>query len=124
MVAAGLRKLTALDARVAQDFGGLHAIITSPNASDVPQFPHIAGRWIVTRKDGFWGPQEYSRWPQQYHPDVVHHMCIPRPPASADGEGPGPRIWSPLQPWEFDRPNDVWPHEYGYVPPPIRAELR
>ena len=98
-------------------------MITSPNTCHVPQFPHITGRRIVTRKDGFWGPQEYSRWPQQYHPDIVHHMCIPRT-AAADGRGPGQRIWSPLQAGDFERPKDVWPHDYGLVTVAVRSELR
>lgn len=32
---------------------------------------------ILKRKDGFWGPQEYTRWPQLFVPSSVHHACIP-----------------------------------------------
>ena len=115
--------LSALDAQVALDFGGLIALWTTPNAREILQFPHISGRRIVTRTDGLWGPQEYTRWPQQYHPDVVHHVCIPVEPVT-DESSPGSRIWLPLQEFDFERPANVWPRDYGNVSEPAQAQRR
>ncbi|KAH9929428.1 uncharacterized protein B0H18DRAFT_873866 [Fomitopsis serialis] len=53
------------------------AVVTTPNAAWMPEFPVAAPGLIGTRADGRWGPQEYSIWPQLYHPRVLHHACIP-----------------------------------------------
>ncbi|EPS93585.1 hypothetical protein FOMPIDRAFT_1135899 [Fomitopsis schrenkii] len=53
------------------------AVVTTPNANWMPEFPVASPGRICTRFDGRWGPQEYSLWPQLYHPRVAHHACIP-----------------------------------------------
>ncbi|KAH9913612.1 uncharacterized protein B0H18DRAFT_887962 [Fomitopsis serialis] len=53
------------------------AVVTTPNATWMPEFPVATPGRICTRVDGRWGPQEYSVWPQLYHSNVVHHACIP-----------------------------------------------
>ena len=61
------------------------AVVTTPNAHWMPEFPVASPGRICTRSDGRWGPQEYSLWPQLYHPRVVHHACIPVKGAKIDG---------------------------------------
>ena len=34
--------------------------------------------------DGQWGPQEYSRWPQIFCPEAIHHATIPAYPDDGD----------------------------------------
>ena len=46
----------------------------------IPDFPEIDERGLFQRADGYWGPQEFSVWPQVHCSPVIHHMCIPRPP--------------------------------------------
>ncbi|KAH9936584.1 uncharacterized protein B0H18DRAFT_867928 [Fomitopsis serialis] len=53
------------------------AVVTTANASWMPEFPVASPGRICTRADGRWGPQEYSLWPQMYHKNVLHHACIP-----------------------------------------------
>ncbi|TFY54297.1 hypothetical protein EVJ58_g8945 [Rhodofomes roseus] len=66
------------DARLASEWKmSPRAVVTTANASWMPEFPVASPGQISTRTDGRWGPQEYSLWPQLYHPKVVHHACIP-----------------------------------------------
>ena len=71
------RQCTAFDASVAADANDYFNVITSPTESWVPEFPIIAHREITTYADGWWGPQEYTRWPQMFNESVFHHVCIP-----------------------------------------------
>ncbi|KAH9928326.1 uncharacterized protein B0H18DRAFT_874961 [Fomitopsis serialis] len=61
------------------------AVVTTPNATWLPEFPVASPGEICTRVDGRWGPQEYSLWPQLYHKRVLHHACIPVQGALIDG---------------------------------------
>lgn len=53
------------------------AVVTTPNAKWMPEYPVATPGQVVTRTDGWWGPQEYSFWPQVYDTTVAHHTCIP-----------------------------------------------
>ncbi|KAH9830169.1 uncharacterized protein C8Q71DRAFT_717264 [Rhodofomes roseus] len=61
------------------------AVVTTPNATWMPEFPVAAPGRISTREDGRWGPQEYTLWPQLYHRKVLHHACIPVQGQEIDG---------------------------------------
>ncbi|KAH9932515.1 uncharacterized protein B0H18DRAFT_871109, partial [Fomitopsis serialis] len=61
------------------------AVVTTPNATWMPEFPVASPGEICTRVDGRWGPQEYSLWPQLYHKRVLHHACIPVQGGRLDG---------------------------------------
>lgn len=60
------------------------AVVTTANATWMPEFPVATPGQICTRADGRWGPHEYSRWPQLYHSNVIHHSCIPQQDAQID----------------------------------------
>ena len=60
-------------------------VVTTPNASWMPEFPVATPGQIITRTDGRWGPQEYSLWPQLFSRDVSHHACIPVEEANLNG---------------------------------------
>ena len=60
-------------------------MVTMPNAHWMLEFPVASPGCICTHSNGCWGPQEYSLWPQLYHPRVVHHACIPVKGAKIDG---------------------------------------
>ena len=47
----------------------------------VPKFPEIEEVGIYLRGDGFYGPQEFSRWPQIYTPSLSHYSVIPKKPS-------------------------------------------
>ena len=53
------------------------AVVTTPNATWMPEFPVATPGQVATRADGRWGPQEYTIWPQLYDPASPHHACIP-----------------------------------------------
>ncbi|EPS99920.1 hypothetical protein FOMPIDRAFT_1123547 [Fomitopsis schrenkii] len=53
------------------------AVVTTANAGWMPAFPVADPGNIHTRRDGRWGPQEFTLWPQLYDPRVIHHACIP-----------------------------------------------
>ncbi|KAH9925195.1 uncharacterized protein B0H18DRAFT_1119620 [Fomitopsis serialis] len=65
------------DGLCAADTGDSCNIITTPYANWIPEFPRISEHHIVTFEDGLWGPQEYTRWPQLYNTNSIHHACIP-----------------------------------------------
>ena len=46
----------------------------------VPNFPLVHSNPVSVCTDGRWGIFEYSRWPQEYHDEIAHHMCIPNRP--------------------------------------------
>ncbi|KAH9927713.1 uncharacterized protein B0H18DRAFT_1210474 [Fomitopsis serialis] len=62
-----------------------HAVVTTANATWMPEFPVAMPGRICTRSDGRWGPQEYSLWPQMYHSRVLHHACIPVKDGDVEG---------------------------------------
>lgn len=81
------------------------AIVTTANAAWMPEFPVATSEQSGTRLDSRWGPQEYSVWPQLYHPRVVHHSCIPvkgdaRPVLHFDASA----LWDKItaEDWEWD----------------------
>lgn len=81
------------------------AIVTTANTSWMPEFPVASSEQSCTRVDGRWGPQEYTIWPQLYHPRVVHHSCIPvkgdaRPVLHFDALA----LWDTFTPddWQWD----------------------
>ena len=61
------------------------AVVTTPNASWMPEYPVATPGQIITRADGRWGPQEYSLWPQLFSREVAHHACIPTKEANVTG---------------------------------------
>ena len=79
------------------------AVVTTPNAKWMPEFPVATPGQIATRTDGRWGPQEYSLWPQVFDPTVAHHACIPVEDGRVKGFCPPPelfktideRMWAP-----------------------------
>ncbi|KAH9829233.1 uncharacterized protein C8Q71DRAFT_718560 [Rhodofomes roseus] len=81
------------------------AVVTTPNADWMPEFPVASPGRICTRVDGSWGPQEYSRWPQMYHKNVIHHACIP----VRGGKVPGVYVgllgplWDPIDETKWER---------------------
>ena len=77
-------------ARAAYRFtAGTSITVLSPNADYVPEFPAITDDGIFIRKDGSFGPHEFSRWPQYYVKSLCHYGAIPAEPKD---------IFSPL--WE------------------------
>ena len=55
-------------------------IMSSPNMSYVPEFPGFEDSGIFLRGDGFYGPQEFSCWPQLYSQSLCHYSAIPSKP--------------------------------------------
>lgn len=66
-------------------YGG--KIITSPNELWCPNVPlaNDSDCEILPRKDGWWGPHEYSVMPQLWILNLPHHICIPRWPKLGKG---------------------------------------
>lgn len=56
-------------------------IISSPNMSYIPEFPEIEEAGIYLRGDGFYGPQEFTRWPQIFTQSLSHYSAIPAKPS-------------------------------------------
>ena len=54
--------------------------MSSPNMSYVPEFPGFEDSGIFLRGDGFYGPQEFSHWPQLYSQSLCHYSAIPSKP--------------------------------------------
>ncbi|EPS92879.1 hypothetical protein FOMPIDRAFT_1020841 [Fomitopsis schrenkii] len=71
------QEFSEFDGAVAADALDHVNVITSPTQSWIPQPPIISHREITTFSDGWWGPQEYTRWPQMFNESVFHHACIP-----------------------------------------------
>ncbi|EPS93352.1 hypothetical protein FOMPIDRAFT_1136313 [Fomitopsis schrenkii] len=81
------------------------AIVTTANASWMPEFPVASSEQSCTRVDGRWGAQEYTVWPQLYHPRVVHHCCIPcKGDATPVLHFDASALWDAFTPehWEWD----------------------
>ena len=55
-------------------------VITSPNMTWIPEFPKIEEKGIYLQGDGFYGPQEFTRWPQIYTHSLCHYCAIPAKP--------------------------------------------
>ena len=49
----------------------------------IPEFPEIQDGIIFLRADGFYGPQEFTRWPQIYTHSLSHYAVIPQKPTNA-----------------------------------------
>ncbi|KAH9931368.1 uncharacterized protein B0H18DRAFT_872320 [Fomitopsis serialis] len=112
--------LGPFDARCAADAEDHCNIITTPWMDWIPEFPRIAGREIVTFRDGLWGPQEYTRWPQMYNEGCVHHACIP---TRHSDYAPGNQVYDGLgyDPWEESPTCGVL--GFGYLKSDVLQEL-
>ncbi|KAH9907112.1 uncharacterized protein B0H18DRAFT_964618 [Fomitopsis serialis] len=111
---------TPFDVKCAADAEDDCNIFTSPFANWVPEFPRIVNREIVTYSDGFWGPQEYTRWPQLYNESCIHHACIP----NRDAEfAPGAQVYDGFgySPWEESAACGV--PGFGFLKPNILDEM-
>ncbi|KAH9837263.1 uncharacterized protein C8Q71DRAFT_707525 [Rhodofomes roseus] len=84
---------TAFDAVAAADPEDHVNVITSPTQTWIPEPPIITYREITTYRDGWWGPQEYTRWPQMFNESVFHHACIP---LRGSRDAPGDSVYNPL----------------------------
>ena len=85
-LAAGPGDLKWNDGRLAVQWNmDLRAVVTTPNAKWMPEFPVATPGQIITRADGRWGPQEFTLWPQLFAREVAHHACIPTPEANVSG---------------------------------------
>ena len=76
-----------LEARVSSYLDGLvhsiykyNIIISTPNMLYIPEFPEIEDVGIYLRGDGFYGPQEFTRWPQIFTQSLSHYCVIPAKP--------------------------------------------
>lgn len=56
-------------------------IISSPNMSYIPEFPELEEVGIYLRGGGFYGPQEFARWPQIFTQSLSHYSVIPAKPS-------------------------------------------
>ena len=66
-----------------------HYVITTPNMNYIPHFNfHV--RSVRAREDGFFGTDDFTRWPQLLVNDFVHSIVIPHKP---DDSHPAARIW-------------------------------
>ena len=57
-------------------------LITSPNMDYIPEFPEVDEKGIYLRGDGFYGPQEFTHWPQIYTHSLCHYCAIPAKPTN------------------------------------------
>ena len=97
-------------------------ILTSPNQDWVPEHP-VERRIVRTYRDGLWGLQEYSRWPQPFLRNMWHLPCIPTP---LDTTSRIPRILRYCFRSEHDwveEPTVGYPG-LGYLKPHLRDELK
>ncbi|KAH9842051.1 uncharacterized protein C8Q71DRAFT_700623 [Rhodofomes roseus] len=108
------------DAKCAADAEDDCNVFTSPNMNWVPEFPRISGQEIVTREDGLWGPQEYTRWPQVYNNRCIHHACIP---TEQSPYAPGYQVYEGLgfDPWDQSKGCGV--ADFGQLRSPVMTEL-
>lgn len=72
------RAIGAFDARAAVELDG-DGWISTPNMPFVPE-PYAIAREVRLRADGRYGFDDYTRWPQRYHTQTPHLICIPRSP--------------------------------------------
>ncbi|KAL6302303.1 hypothetical protein BKA93DRAFT_751361 [Sparassis latifolia] len=107
-------ELKAFDGILATDFPlREEGVITTPNATYIPEFPVIRDGQIVTRQDGRWGPQEYSRWPQMYDCKVIHHMCIPTLQSVVEADAMV--LWDTIRVWEWEVDTTCGVPELGFL---------
>ncbi|EPS97787.1 hypothetical protein FOMPIDRAFT_1052168 [Fomitopsis schrenkii] len=101
------------------------AVVTTPNAKWMPEFPVAKPGRICTRVDGRWGPQEYSLWPQLYHPRVLHHACIPAKGARIDVvDYMFDDLWEPVSENEWAPDSACGVPELGFLSKACLASLR
>ncbi|KAL6298780.1 hypothetical protein BKA93DRAFT_830413 [Sparassis latifolia] len=107
-------ELKAFNSILAADFS-LHeeGVITTLNATYIPEFPVIHDGQIVARQDGRWGPQEYSRWPQMYDRKVIHHMCIPTLQSVVEADAMV--LWDKIRVWEWEVDTTCRVPELGFL---------
>lgn len=73
-------EITVYDARTAAKIDAKR-VIYSPTEEWCPDVPFVDGRHgVVQRKDGRWGPQEFTRVPQLHCSTLPHHATIPAGP--------------------------------------------
>ena len=101
------------------------AVVTTPNAKWMPEFPVASPGRICTRIDGRWGPQEYSLWPQLYHSRVLHHACIPTKGARIDCiDYMVDDLWDPVAENEWAPDSACGVPDLGFLSKPCIASLR
>ncbi|GBE89742.1 hypothetical protein SCP_1700670 [Sparassis crispa] len=107
-------ELKAFDGILATDFPlREEGVITTPNATYIPEFPVIHDGQIVTRQDGRWGPQEYSRWLQMYDRKVIHHMCIPTLQSVVEADAMV--LWDKIRVWKWEVDTTCSMPELGFL---------
>ncbi|KAI0734715.1 hypothetical protein C8Q72DRAFT_791953 [Fomitopsis betulina] len=99
------------------------AVVTTPNAKWMPEYPVTMPGQVATRTDGRWGPQEYSFWPQVYDTAVAHHACIPVEDGRVKGVCPGPELFKAIDErmWAPDKTCGVL--DLGFLDQEFRARL-
>lgn len=99
------------------------AVVTTPNAKWMPEFPVATPGQVATRTDGRWGPQEYSLWPQVFDSAVAHHACIPVEDGRVKGVRPGPELFRTVDErmWAPDEACGV--PDLGFLDQEFRASL-
>lgn len=130
-VSATAQDLGAFDAAVAADPGDHVNVITSPTQTWIPEPPVIRHMEITTYGDGWWGAQEYTRWPQMFNESVIHHACIP---LLDTAHAPGKSVYQEPPPNHFVGsadsadghvdPYDCETPEFGRMEETVLAELQ
>ena len=123
---AAIASIRWCDGRLAADWQmSSRAVVTTANATWMPEFPVASPGQICTRVDGRWGPQEYSLWPQVYHPKVLHHACIPVKDAKIRGQGfVFKTLHDPIPPHEWEEDYNCGMPELGFLRPQFLESLK
>ncbi len=68
-------------------------VITTPNADYLPNV-NLNHQIVICRRDGRWGPHDWTQWPQWYFDDYDHFPYILHRPAKENlAEHPLRRLW-------------------------------
>lgn len=67
--------------------------MTTPNADHLP-FIDLNHQSVISRRDGRWGPHDWTQWPQWYFEEYEHFPFIRRRPAAEKmADHPFHRLW-------------------------------